>query len=164
MDEEVIERLLIDRAVGALDPDVEALLCDFLAGNREIDERYLATAEVVELSRTLLRSEDKATLPEFRAQHDFGAQRRRIVPLQIVGIAAALLVCFFMGRQFPNDDLPVSRPSIAVHVDAAQSKPSEGMWTIARTRIRPKAPIRSTSWRWTSPVRQPEPVNEGELL
>lgn len=164
MDKEIIDRLIIDRAVGVLDPDVEALLGDYLARNREIEERYLVTAEVIELSRTLLRSEDKTMLPDFRVPHQFEARRRRILPLQMVGIAAALLACFFMGRQFPNDGLPVSRPSIAFNVTAEQSTPKEGMWTIARSRMRPKAPIRATSWKWTSPVRQPEPVNEGELL
>jgi len=164
MDKEVIDRLMIDRAVGVLDPDVEELLRDFLARNRDIEERYLATAEVIELSRTVLRSEDKTMLPDFRVPQEFEARRRRIVPLQIIGIAAALLACFFMGRQFPNDGQLVSRPAIAFNVAAEQSTPKEGMWTIARTRMQPKAPIRSTSWKWTSPVRQPEPVNKGELL
>jgi len=164
MNKEVIDRLIIDRAVGALDPDVETLLDDYLSQHQEIEDRFRATAEAVQLSRTLLRSEGDAPLPAFRMPDEFRSERRRIAPLQIVGIAAALLVCFFMGRHFPGNDRPVTRQSIAENTVDGQLKVNEGMWTIARTRMRPKPPIRSTSWKWTSPVRQPEPVNKGELL
>jgi len=164
MDNEILDRLLIDRAVGALDPDVETLLDDYLARNREIEERFLETAEVVKLSRTLLRSEGNATLPAFQVPHEFRSSRRRILPLQIVGAAAALLVSFFLGRQYPDNELPQSRQSIAVSVPVETHPPSEGMWTITRTRLSPKRPIRTTYWKWTSPVRQPEAVNQGEVL
>jgi hypothetical protein len=50
MNEEVLERLLIDRALGALAPDVESLLTDYLAA------RPQASGEAAELERVVRQS------------------------------------------------------------------------------------------------------------
>lgn len=51
-----LERLLIDRALGRLEPDVEALLADFLAANPAVAAQARELQDVVQLATGVVRS------------------------------------------------------------------------------------------------------------
>jgi len=163
MDHDTLDRILMDRAVGELDADVEALLDDYLERNPAVQERYLETIETVRLSRSLLRSEDREGLPAFQVPREFVVSRRRMITLQTVGMAASLLICFFMGRQFADDTKPIVRMPIVAQNASERLESTKGIWSLSRYRMDSK-PVRESSWTWSSPVQQPKPLNQGELL
>jgi hypothetical protein len=163
MDNETLDRLMIDCALGALTPEVEVLLGDYFARDSDAHKQFMATREAVRMSRDLLRTEDViGTLPFFGASNLMRVRRRHRMVLQGVGLAAALMTCFFMGRNFSERDRPERRPSIVSHVTAEPPASSPGMWSIASVQS-PLKPIRTTHWKWTSPTRQPERITQGEL-
>lgn len=163
MDHDALDRLLMDRAVGELNADVEALLDEYLERHPATQEHYLETVETVKLSRSLLRSEDREGLPAFQVSREFVVSRRRMTTLQTVGMAASLLICFFMGRQFAENKKPIVRtPVVAQHM-RERSESTTGIWSLSRFRTDSK-PIRESNWKWSSPVQQPKPLNQGELL
>ena len=161
MDKETLDRLLIDRALGALEPDVKELLDAYLQQAGVSADPYSETEDVVRLSRNLLKTEGEAVLPAFRGPKSVRNRQRQFVILQTTGIAAMLLIGFFIGRGRVADNEPVSKCPVVVSVASAPS--DSGIWSINRFRKLSTSNRRST-WKWTSPVRQPEPVNPGEIL
>ncbi len=163
MDKETLDRLMIDRAVGALDADVETLLDTYLEQAGVSAEQYSSTCEVIRLSKDLLKTEGESVLPAFRGPKSVRNRQRQFVILQTTGIAAMLLIGFFIGRGRVADNEPVLKCPVVVSVASAPSDSDSGIWSINRFRKLSTSHRRST-WKWTSPVRQPEPVNPGELL
>jgi hypothetical protein len=91
--------------------------------------------------------------------------RRRIRLLQPLGIAAALIVCFMLGRQFAgiHSEPVVPRPVVAVSGSDYPKRPPSGIWSFRREPVPVGRPERTSRWKWTSPVRQPELLKQGEL-
>lgn len=163
MNKETLDRLIIDRALGALDPDVETLLNDYLERAGISSEEHCLTHEVVRLSRNLLRTERDAALPAFRIPTPVRDRKRRLVVLQAAGVAAMLMIGFFFGRGYSGGSEPVSKRPLVVAVANEPSASGPGIWSINRYR-KLSTSHRPASWKWTSAVRQPELVNQGELL
>jgi hypothetical protein len=164
MDEEILDRLMIDRAVGALDPDVEALLADYLKQAGISEEEPSLTCEVVRLSRNLLKTEEGAVLPRFRISQLVRKRHRRWVVLQTASVAAMLMIVFLMGRRHVVDNGPVPMRPVVTSVVTDPSTSGSGIWSINRFRKLSPSYRSSSRWNWTSSVRQPEPVSPGELL
>lgn len=163
MNKETLDRLMIDRAVGALDSDVEDLLDDYLERTGVAAEQYSSTHEVVRLSRNLLQMEEETALPAFRVPKPIRNRRRRFIVLQAAGVAAMLMIGFFIGRGLSAGNGSMPKRSVVVTVTSSQPASDSGIWSIDCTRLR-SMPVRPSRWKWTSPIRQPELVNEGELL
>ena len=159
MDKEILDRLLMDRALGALEPDVEALLEHYLAQHPDDSVRCRETEDLVSLSRDLLRSTPPQSLPAMTS-----VPLRRMKRLQPLGIAAALLVCFMMGRKFAGVQLDpvVPHPVVAVSGLEHPKESLSGIWSLRRETVQVRRPERSSRWKWTSPVRQPELLKQGE--
>lgn len=161
MNKEILDRLLIDRALGALDSDTKALVDDYLAHHPDAQTQYEATCEVTELSRNLLR-EEGTEAPPLRFPQKSTVRRRMIFP-NAVGLAASLLICFYLGKQFPTQPSAPPPLPMTAHAENDSRDDNMGIWSLKRFHS-PDRPVRSTQWKWTSPVRQPELIDKGELL
>jgi hypothetical protein len=164
MDAITLDRLLIDRALGALEPDVEVLLDEYLSRHPADADRLAVTGETVALSRKLLRTEERAALPDFRSFQEPASRRRGILVFRTVGIAASLLFCFLLGRYSDSSGPEAVRPPVVVHVDPAPEKDGGGgIWSLKRVAGGAR-PVRPSRWEWVSPVRRPEFVEQGETM
>lgn len=88
MNKESLERLLIDRALGQLSPDVEELLVEQLAQNRDMAR----TAEEFTAVVTLARALTKRPPLTITFRQPFAALIRRERALRIVAMAASFAV------------------------------------------------------------------------
>ena len=157
-----LDALMIDRALGALSPDTEALLEAYLSQNPGMAMDLDRTTDAVDLLRDILKEEPPLSLPDFKA-HDLSRQRRRWRgSLQAAGMAATLAIGLFLGRSHMVKS-PSVLPAPFVAVVEAEPAPQadSGIWSMAPTR-RPKRVNRSTSWKWYSPVQQPRYINKGD--
>ena len=175
---ETLERLLIDRALGALSPDVEALLASHLEGDRSASEDTQQLAVVVETARRALQG-DAPKLPPFPAEQLRRAQQRRRRAVVagggaafVAAVAAGLVLGAMLFSRPPHADAPksaVGRPtSVVLTVDpeaggsdesASEPPPavSDGFWSMRRWRERAASARHgeTSSVRWDSPVKRP---------
>ncbi|MBN2161980.1 MAG: hypothetical protein JXR25_16615 [Pontiellaceae bacterium] len=163
MDKDIMDRLLMDRALGVLDPDVEALLEYYLARHPDAADCDRKTAELVSLSREVLRADgEREALPACPS-----VPRRRMVLLQPLGIAAALAVCFLIGQQFaavpPSGEVASTAVPVSSRMDDVIA-PSTGIWSLRREAAPARRTERLTRWKWASPVRQPKVCKQGDEL
>jgi hypothetical protein len=97
MNREVLDRLLADRALGALEPDVCELLNAWLDHDADADKRAREFSLATDLaSRALGTVADETPLPPFPATllaHAERSQRR----LRIITRAASLAACLLLG-------------------------------------------------------------------
>jgi anti-sigma factor RsiW len=181
MDTETLDRLLMDRALGALPPDADALLaaylgCDAAAATRAQEFDVAATA-----ARRLFQEPVPSVLPPFPALgiHKVEQARQRVHVLrQGVGIAAALVVGIGLGVSFPRglalgptrmqpgtSGPTESRATIARETalaSAGEAGPQFGMWSTQRyyentRQTRPSAAVRLV---WDSTVSLPRRGDE----
>lgn len=157
-----LDALMIDRALGALSPDTEALLEAYLSQNPGMAMDMDRTTDTVDLLRDILKEDSPLSVPEFQA-HDLSRRRRwRRGSLQVAGMAATLTIGLFLGRSHmvkSSSDRPT--PFVAVVEAEPAPQTDSGIWSMAPTR-RPKRVSRSTSWKWDSPVQQPRYINKGD--
>lgn len=164
MNAETLDRLLLDRALGALTPDAAALLDAFL---REHPEQLAAARRLdatTDLARKALAAPLTldAKLPAFPRERIEAAQRRSHAAGWARGglaMAAALLLGFSAAWiLLPRP--PQSPPQIVDSTPRprASTAPPPGMWSVERLRDRVQqgrtnvVPARLT---WTRPGRRP---------
>lgn len=158
-----LDALMIDRALGALSPDTEALLEAYLSQNPGMAMDLDRTADTVDLLRDILKEDSPVSLPEFQARDLYRRRRWRRGSLQAVGMAATLAIGLFLGRsQMVKSSSSLTVPFAAVAEAEPASQTESGIWSMTPMR-RPKSITRSTSWEWYSPVHQPRYINKGEV-
>ena len=157
MNKETLDALLIDRALGALSPDTEALLDAYLEHDPDTTIRMEQTLDSVNLARMALQDETPAPLPVFNAPRLVRRRRQIRYTLQAAGMAATLMIGLTLGINFPDTSGTVP-PQLASVVPEAGS----GIWAMAPNRLEKKT-VRPARWKWHSPVQHPERINEGEL-
>ena len=149
MDAETLERLLIDRALGALPADTEALLAAYLEGEEQATTQGKVLDQTVSLARQALAdaAPPDAALPPFpkaklaRAQR---TRRLRLATVQAAALAACVLIGFSVGGLGSNSLLP---PEVPPPPERAQL--SEGIRPAATVTIRPSAEITDSTYRST---------------
>lgn len=176
MDRETLERLLIDRSLGALDADGTALLEAYVAIDPGAAALERQIKETTELARRALQSGPVAALPEFPADQMLRANRRQRSQ-RILRTAAAAAACVLIGLGVGallfRGERPVARPaSSSVAVSETADERNEivavpagggpvdgalGFWSERRLserhdRSRPAESVRVV---WTSPVASP---------
>ncbi len=167
MDAETLERLLMDRALGALGPDVEALLDEHLAQDPEGCQRAAEFAGATSAARQALGAGVPLRLPEFPALRlaTLERTRRRLAWVRNTGaVAATLVVGIWLGGLLtsgrPGPDTPVSgageRTALAASAPA-HADADGGFWSVARLVDRSRQPERSRALRliWDSPAERP---------
>jgi anti-sigma factor RsiW len=148
MNPEMLDRLLLDRALGALSDDAAALLDAWLARDPQAARRAGEYAAAVAAGRNALGGDAAAgALPPFPAGAVRTARqtRRRLLVLRrVVGIAAALMLGIGLGATvFRTDVAPraaretgglaaLSAPSSAGPSIAQVSAGRGGFWSVER--------------------------------
>jgi anti-sigma factor RsiW len=96
MDDQTLDRLLTNRAVGQLDDDVAELLSDYLAEHPELQERAGPIEQTVQLAERAFQEYDSCELPpldRLRVDKSRRLSHRSKLLLQAGTVAAA----FFLG-------------------------------------------------------------------
>jgi len=164
LDSETLERILLDRSVGELSPDVEALLFAFLADNPQMAQMAKQADQTANMAHRALRLDhaDKvADLPPPAFLHKRSTRkRRRLLPaLQTLAVAAVIVMAFWLGRQ--TTPQPLHRPTLVQsRVDQHLETPVDsqgGFWSVARLQraysSRPSSNHRMI--QWPAPLRRP---------
>ena len=153
MNKEVLERLLMDRAVGELPPDVEVLLEDHLDEHPEARKEAVAIGETVRLARQALAGQPAEVLPArepawYRPSWAWG-----MAACFVGGLCLGLLGARggktqpAVSASLPNGDRPMV---------TTVSEP--GFWSARRFRVGLSASSTKTERPviWKSPIRKPE--------
>ena len=124
MKTETLEALLIDRALGALSPEVAELLEDHLLQNPDAARRADRLAATVQLARAAVAGPKESTgqpPPLDRARKALRAQRRQAFVWELSKLAACLLLGLTVGLVSRTGGSSAGGPQIAA---AAGRQPS----------------------------------------
>jgi anti-sigma factor RsiW len=152
MKSDVLERLLIDHAAGALSPDVAELVEDHLEREPAARREAAEIGETVRLARQALSTQRVVTLPDRRQ------------PVRVPMWAWAMAACFVIGLSlgiFARRNRSESPQIVAVSFPqraAAAASDESGFWSLRRLRAAaPSAGGKPENWViWKSPVKKPE--------
>ena len=161
MNKTALDALLIDRALGALAPEMEMLLDAYLARNPEVSAELERTHDTVSLVRDALKEGNTVSLPEFHVPIRIRQRRIHRYTLQVAGLAATLAIGLFFGQYHANRSLTsLQSPAYAV-VEIEPVPKATGIWSITPDRLR-KPERQPSNWRWHSPVQQPRLIIQGD--
>ncbi|HOB76342.1 MAG TPA: hypothetical protein PKG54_17665 [Phycisphaerae bacterium] len=171
MDSTTLERLLMDRALGQLSPDTEALLAAWLAEHpaaRTLGEEIELT---VAAARNTLTAGPAIPVPSFPAAEIVRRAGRSWSMWRMAGKAASLAACVLLGiglhalwnseasphaphiepLQLVENSAPAPLPPVAA------PSPESGFWSANRLReqVRQRRPERGTRVIWDSPLSMP---------
>lgn len=165
MNAETLERLLMDRALGELSPDVESLLAAYLEHDAQAAARadeFLAAAAA---ARQVLTKVAPAALPPYpalRLESVGRAHRRLVLVRNVAGVAAALVLGVGLGAAFvgrAGESAGGTHPARAVTFASAAAQPAghEGFWSTQRLYERAREAKRPEVPRvfWDSTVERP---------
>lgn len=169
MDAETLERLLMDRALGSLPQDSEALLEAYLSHDLGAAERAREFADATDAARQVLRSGEATTLPAFPITQVLKLERaqRKIRWLRnTAGIAATLVVGIGLGAWFAQVParVPLGAGSTPIEMVARLAGPADAesrgkrFWSESRLArvVHRSQPTRGTQKLiWDSPVARP---------
>ena len=164
IDPEILERLLIDRALGELSPDAEALLEDYLAREPEASEEAEEIARAVDAARCALTPSeevDSHSLPPLLLGKRGGILWR--VGARAAALAACLLIGVGVGLWFSQSKQVIETQVEIAWVGAEEeSDGTEGanrseIWSARRFYEAASRPARTKRARliWDSPTKMP---------
>jgi anti-sigma factor RsiW len=153
MKNEVLERLLVDRAVGELPPDVEELLGAYLLQHPAARKEAAQIRETLRLARLALAGQAAAPLPALNTSWHVPNWAWRMAACFVCGLSLGIFA--MRGRNEPprvTAAVP-SRPVVA-----KTTADETGIWSARRfqasfSSVTVKAEDRII---WKSPVRKPE--------
>lgn len=159
----------MDRALGAVSPEVEALLSAYLMHDAKAAERSREFRKAADLARQVLRDRSIPTLPPLPvvALRQAAQTRRRLVLLRnVASLAACLLIGVGLGA-WALRETSVSMPSKSVvwplvhdkvTIAEADTSESAGFWSLQRLyeQARDRKRSRPLLLKWDSPARKPK--------
>lgn len=168
MNQEILERLLIDRAAGELPPDTTALLEDYLAGKKELAAEAAQIEETMRLAKQAMAGSRTPVLPPMRPTVkltviDGGKKSTQRLPYWAYGMAACFAAGLMLGLlAMRGGNLPTAvvikteQPAAAAVVKAPSAEP--GFWSLARLQSVKHVAATKPDYQitWTSPVKRPE--------
>ena len=145
---ENIESLLVDRAMGQLSPEAEALLEEYLQRNPALRESAHGVDRTIDAARQAFASDTAAThpLPALRRCRTFGSLK---ILRQLLPLAACLLIGFGAGFSLFRTEPP---PPVKVVHTYQQVSPS----------IAPQHESGLTFWSIPANLKKPEPPDHGD--
>ena len=168
MNEETLDRLLLDRALGVSSPELDALLEAYLQRDPAAAARAGEFDTATDLAREVLKDAPAATLPPFPAAAVRQAERTRrqlVLVRNVASLAAAVLLGVGVGAWSMRESTemqPAPAPPSAVtfvKADAAKGPVGDtgGFWSRQRLfeNLREGKRPRPTRTQWHSPVREP---------
>ena len=167
MDPEVIERLLLDRALGQLPVDAATLLDAYLAQNQDAAQATRAFEPAVGLARKVLVTQAAVAMPPFPAARISSATQRRLrfrVIKNVGALAALWLLGVGVGTRWsvspdttnfrqPEHTIPI----VETHL-ASQRSTGDDFWSAARlyqTACNAKH-AETAKIVWNSPLENPK--------
>lgn len=166
---EILERLLTDRALGALSDDVQALLSDYLAHDAEaagLSRELAATTALAREAMSRADTRSAAALPRLSSRPWTSAGRRgrlRAVLPKVGALAACLMVGIGIGTLVTVRTAPPPQPTPRAAIVQRPVRPAEpagqlqetpGFWSARRlyqqarrTRAKRTTPV---IWDWPS--------------
>jgi len=154
MNSEMLEALLLDRALGGLTPEAQLLVSELLERDPEAAQQAREIEQTVSMARETFRgsglpAENILPMPlDLRRRHSH-------IPIWTAGIAASLLFGFFCGRQ-TSPQITAQNESAAREIHPAKS--SE-FWSarsyLPQSSAHAGAPAPQPQLHWPSPVRRP---------
>lgn len=171
MNPETLDRLLMDRALGGLSPDVEALLDSWLARNPDAAARARDYDSAAGAARQVLAINRDAMLPPLRIEQVRRLERTtrqlRIVR-NIASLAAVLVIGVAIGawqsrppaaRTAPTNDTPTPRLISSWLPDRATASADKGtgFWSTESLTRPARSPRSHDGPRviWNSPIAKP---------
>ena len=163
MNQETLERLLVDQALGALSADVNSLLDAYASEVPARQDLQKDIRSTVQLAGAVLHRSARIQLPPLKiqpltAERTVG-RRRSWWPMQL---AAVFVVGLALGLQFRNSLAPRAprkepMASLVALAPAASAPAPAGFWSIARFAAmqQPGPETSRAEFTWTSPVRKP---------
>ena len=101
MDDATLERLMIDDSLGALEPDVSALLAAYSAGLPEAQRQAARWRQIADRADAAIEDRTAVTLPPFPARQLQAARWRRAVGVGLA-MAAAVMLGLGIGLMVPQ--------------------------------------------------------------
>jgi hypothetical protein len=179
MNAEILQTLLIDRSLGALSVETEALLADYLDRHPETAALAREYSETATLARLSLGSAKTISAPPFPG-YKIRLAQRSLVRRRRLRVAALLAASLLLGTVFGT---LVSRQSLSPHVgqkspatvttietpqppSTESTTPSARFWSRARFLAQNMASSdsRSPRFAWISPIRTPIPEPSHDSL
>ena len=168
MNPETLERLMLDRALGSLPPDCDALLTSYLETRPEAAETCRRMELTVDLARSALADARAARLPAFPAERLLRTQRSQRIwrlTMGVTGVAASILIGLVVHATLFRP--PPSNPRAPGLSGLAQATPRHlidenqdrsGFWSGRQFYERAAHPQPQPSKRliWNSPVAVPQ--------
>ena len=169
IDPEILERLLIDRALGELSPDAEALLEDYLAREPEASEKAEEIARTVGAARCALAPSeevDSHALPplllygRWRFLWRGGARAAALAACLLIGVGVGLW--FSQSRQVIETQVEIAwvvaaQQSGREDSDGTEEANRSKIWSARRFYEAASRPARTKRARliWDSPTKMP---------
>jgi len=137
MKQEIVERLLIDRALGALSPDVQTLLEAHLENEPGDRQAALEIGDAVRLAKLSQNRRQRLPLPPLKwvPLPETGAARagRRFIP-ELAALAASFLLGIGLGfwmLRMVEPSVPVSTADLSV-AQLSAAEPPSSFWSLKR--------------------------------
>ncbi|MBI4624122.1 MAG: hypothetical protein HY736_13015 [Verrucomicrobia bacterium] len=161
MKTEILETLLLDHALGALSPEVAALLEAHLAHDPAAARRAAELTETLRLARAAVAAPlepPRKSLDVERLRQAQRHQRSSTRRTEILRLAACLLLGLGLGwliRITPATEEHAARPIAVAPLPALTPEPPLHFWSIARIAPGASEAENSRRLRWTSPAGVP---------
>jgi len=167
MDSETLDRLMLDRGLGALPPDCEVLLVAYLETRTKAAAACREIQQTVDLARRALAEGPAQSLPAFPADRLMRARQSywvRRVAKGVVGVAASILIGFWTHAMlFPATPSNLHQPGPTLIAqgesprDSQANREDAGFWSGRRLYEQASGTQRPFSRRviWDSPVSTP---------
>jgi anti-sigma factor RsiW len=164
MNPEILERLVIDRALGELPPDAATLLDAYLEGNAEMADTAREIEATMQLAKQALKETRPVKLPIMQPVPKLvvlpgGRESWQQPVYRAYGMAACFaggLMIGWLTLRSPNPVPPVKVESVMVASHGTAGE--EGFWSLRRLRqTTTRTPLESgPELVWKSPVKVPE--------
>ncbi|TWT44619.1 hypothetical protein RAS1_10340 [Phycisphaerae bacterium RAS1] len=135
MNAETLERLILDRALGALDADVAALLDAHLRDNPAAAAEAAAIERTMARVRAATRTNPPINVPPFPlSQAAAVRQRARVIRISgwFTGLAACLLLGVGVGAWWKGTAMPTGPMLVVGPAPEVQPLADLGMWSESR--------------------------------
>jgi hypothetical protein len=169
MKQEILERMLMDRSLGVLSPDVDALLSAYLENEPSRAMQAADIEESVALARQLLAKPPAVWLPPLKIAPLTSRATNEALPsrqMWWVGLAASFVLGLSLAALTLNTDsvespktLASVEPATPVSTVSSDERAASGFWSVKRLAAldskRPAANPQRPSW--PNPIRRSQP-------
>jgi hypothetical protein len=158
VDDQTLERLMIDDALGALAPDVSALLSEYTQNVGAADQQRLRWRELAEAARQAMGTPAAEALPPFPSRQLRAARLWHSGRIGLA-IAAVLLLGFGIGLWMPSQRAAVEPLARITSPSSSSGEREEGVRDFWSSQRLVASAAEHTgrghpAWRWTSPLTE----------